>query len=211
MRPIVFERQLAAADADGIAQAQQLLAAGDLILNGDLVVGGVAVLGPQRRLVLDSAGDLSLVNFTIYGTRKDGVQITETIAGPNAAPVTTILDFTTVTRIAASDAIGTDITVGTSEVGSSPPIPVDIYQAPDNLTLKVSLSGTIDVTVQYTNDPIFETDPIDVEWTDDTDLQNLTAGYTTATLISPVTAVRLVTNSGDGTAKFTIIQAGVMG
>lgn len=211
MRPIVITRQLDTDDANGIALAQQTAGAGNLVLAGALASGGVATLDTQRKVGIASAGDLSAITFTVYGTDGQNQVISESLVGPNNNTVSTILDFLTVTRVAVSAAVGTDVTVGTTGVGASFPIPLDLYLNPVNVQIKVSISGTANGTVQYTNDPIFTMPLEDVEWTDDTDLDNLSSGYTTGTLISPCTAVRLVTNSGDGTITMVVTQSGATG
>jgi len=212
MRPIVLTRQLATADPNGIAEAQAVPGAVDLTLNGVLVVDGVAVLDAQRRVALFSAGNIAAVIFTVYGRDYNGVEISDTVTGINNTTVETTLDFLEVTRIAASATTGAETVIaGTTEVGASQPLVLDIYLNPVNASVKVSIEGTLNVTVQYTNDPIFDTAPGDIEWTDDTDLDALTTGYTTGTIISPITALRLLTNSGDGAATITITQSGATG
>lgn len=210
MRPIYIERALVAADADGIATAQQLVGAGDLVLDGALVAGGEAILGSQRRVVLASAGDLSAVNFTIYGEDDAGRVASEVIAGPNNNTVTSILDYAVVTRIAASAAVGDDVTAGTSAVGSSQLIPLDVYQNPFNVSLATTLlAGAANWTVQYTFDDIWN-DEAPYTWYDHDEITGVAAD-TAGSLISVVTAVRLLTNSGTGGVRLGALQSGVMG
>ena len=209
MRPIVQTRQLAAGAAFSVAQDQQLGAAGDLTLDGTLVVDGVAQLGSQRRLILESAGNISATNFTITGTDDSGAIISETLAGPNATTVPTELNFSTVTQIAADAAFATDVEIGTDGVGASQTVPLDQYQTPFNVSLGLVITGTVDVTVQFTFDDVFGDFPGPHSWTDHPDLTNITADAD-ATFISPVSACRLLTNSGDGEAVLRIIQAGTL-
>ncbi len=208
MRPIVQTRQLAAADPNGIAEDQQLAAAGDLTLDGVLVdFAGVAQLGTQRQVEFESAGNLSAINFTVTGTDDSGGIVRETIAGPNAGTVATELNFSTVTQIAADAAVGTDVEVGTNGIGASQTVPLDQYLTPFNVSLGIVITGTVDVTVEYTFDDIFGDAPGPFSWTDHPDLTNVTADED-GTFISPVSACRLLTNSGDGTAVLRILQAG---
>jgi hypothetical protein len=207
MRPIVVTRTLATADADGIAQAQQLVGAGSLTLNGALVVSGVAQLTQQRKVGISSTGNLSSVTFTVYGTNEAGISISESLAGPNNNTVSTTLDFLTVTQVAASGAVATDVTVGTTGVGASAPIPLDLYLDPFNVSLFIDVTGTVDVTAQYTGDNDVLTSVGPFTWFNHTDLTNETSD-SVGTIISPVTAVRLVTNSGTGTAELTVLQTG---
>lgn len=208
MRPITQTRQLAAGAAFSVAQDQQLGAAGDLTLDGTLVVDGVAQLGSQRRVILESAGNISATNFTITGTDDSGAVISETLAGPNATTIPTELSFSTVTQIAADAAFATDVEIGTDGVGASQAVPLDQYISPFNVSLGVGIDGTVDVTVQFTFDDVFGDAPGPFDWTDHPDLTGITADDD-ATFISPVSACRLLTNSGVGTAVLRIIQAGL--
>jgi len=208
MRPIVQTRQLAAADPNGIAEDQQLGAAGDLALDGVLVTAGVAELGAQRQVEFESAGDISTVVFTVTGTDSQGRSISEDVTGINANTVATVLNFATVTQIAADAAFATDVEVGTNGVGASQEVPLDQYISPFNVSLFIGITGTVDVTVQFTGDDIFGDAPGPFSWTDHPDLTNVTADDD-ATFISPVSACRLLTNSGVGEAVLRIQQAGL--
>lgn len=208
MLPTVITRSLAAADADGIAQAQQLGGPGSLTLNGDLVDAGVAQLGAQRKVGIASAGNLSAVTFTVYGTNDTGNAISESLAGPDNDTVSTVLDFLTVNQVAASAAVGSDVEVGTTGVGASRPIPLDLYLDPFNVSLFLDVTGTVNCTVEYTGDDDVLTSVGPFVWFAHADLTGETADAV-GTIISPVTAVRLVTNSGTGSVQMTVLQAGV--
>ena len=209
MRPIVQTRQLAAADPNGIAEDQQLGAAGNLALDGVLVdTDGVAQLGTQRQVAFESAGNIATVVFTITGTDDSGAVISEDITGINASTVLTTLNYATVTQIAADAAFASDVEVGTTGVGASQTVPLDQYVTPFNVSLFIEITGTVDVTVEFTGDDVFGDFPGPHNWTPHPDLTNITADAD-ATFISPVSACRLLTNSGDGTAVLRIIQAGL--
>jgi hypothetical protein len=207
MRPVVITRTLATADADGIAQAQTLVGAGLLTLNGALVVAGVAQLDVQRIVGVASTGDLTGVTFTIYGTDQNGNTISESVVGPNNGTASTALNFLTVNQVAASGAVGTNVTVGTTSVGASVAVPLDIYLDPFNTSLFLDVTGTVNITLQYTGDDNVLTSAGPFVWYDHTDLTGQTTDAV-GTIISPVTAVRLLTNSGTGTAELTVLQAG---
>jgi hypothetical protein len=208
MRSVTQTRTLAAADPNGIAEDQQLGAAGDLTLDGAFVTAGVAELGAQRLVTLESAGDISATNFTVTGTDDSGNGVTETIAGPNATTVSTAVNFSTVTQVAADASFATDVEVGTSGVGASQEIPCDQYVSPFNVSLGLIITGTIDVTSQFTFDDVFADNSGPHTWFDHTDQTNVTADDEAA-IISPVSAIRLLTNSGLGTARFEVLQAGL--
>ena len=219
MRPIVITRQLSAADDNGIALAHVYGAAGNLTLDGALVTSGVAQLGQQRHVALASTGNLSGINFTVYGTDDQGNSIHQTIAGPNNDSVETTLNFSTVTRIAFDAVIGTAVMAGTSAVGESPPIPLD-YLAPNSRsTISLEFDGVADATVQFTNDNVFSDDPLlfgqtvdefystPFVWNDHPSTSLVAAnsndyGFTDVTMF----AVRLKNNSGTGSVTMRIVQ-----
>lgn len=92
---------------------------------------------------------------------------------------------------------------------TSVPIVLDQYLTPFNVSLTVSApSGAIVATVQYTNDDVFAAgyNPALGQWFDHADLTAVVA-LSAGTLISPVSAVRLV-NAGAGTAQLIVRQAG---
>ena len=228
MRPIYMTRSLSvAADADGIA-LDQAIALGDLALAGALVVAGVAQLGAQRKVLFTpgAGDDLTGINFTLYGTDDQGHVLTEVVAGPNAVTAQSVLDYSTVTRIAASVAggAGETVSVGTNGVGASPPIPVEQYTPEFNVMLATVLrSGAANWTVQYTFDNVFDAydssntniflpgavagRPDLIKWWDDASITAVAADAK-GSLVNPVKAVRLVTNSGTGEVELAVIQQG---
>jgi hypothetical protein len=208
MRPITQTRTLAAAAVAAICAAQTTAGAGNLVINGSLASGGVATLASQQVLGVTSAGNLSAVNFTITGTDDQGRVISQTIAGPNANTVQTTLNYRTVTQIAVSAAVGTNVTVDTLQIGASTEVPLDQYITNFNVSIAVEVTGTVNYTVQYTFDDIFGGAPGPFNWINFTTLTAQTANNN-GTLISPVRAVRLLTNSGNGVAKMLVIQSGL--
>lgn len=102
------------------------------------------------------------------------------------------------------------VTVTVVGVGNSAPIPLDQYISPFNVSLQiVDLAGAVDMTVEYTNDDVFAVgyDPNTGNWFPHADLTNQ-LGAAVGTIISPVSAVRLV-NADAGTAQLIVRQAGV--
>jgi hypothetical protein len=193
-----------------VCELQQTTGPADLVLNGALVdADGIAQIGSQRFLDITSAGNLAGVDFTIEGTTDAGDQALETIAGPNATTVTTILNFATVTRISVNGVVGSDVTVGTQATGASGTIPLDQFLTPFQVSLGVEITGTVNATLEYTFDDVFGDHPGPFNWIPHPDLTGITADAD-ATFISPVSACRLLTNSGDGTAVLRVIQAGLL-
>jgi hypothetical protein len=211
MRPITQSKTVAAGVVGAIAASQTTAGAGNLLINGSLAAGGVATLPTQQVLGITSTGNLSAVNFTITGTDSQGRVIVQTIAGPNVGTVQTTLNYLTVTQIAVSGAVATAVTVDTVGVGATQEIPIDRYQNPTNITLTVEVTGTVNYTVQWTTDDIFGGAPGPFVWFPGP--SNLVAASTTqsGTLVSDVIAVRLLINSGTGSAQLRVVQGGVMG
>lgn len=208
MRPVQQIRQLDAADPNGIFLDQGSTTDVPLTLNGAFVTGGVATLDQQRQVELESAANLSAVNYTIVGTDEQNRPITETIVGPNAGVSATALDFLTVESITPD---GTDAALmegGTNALGGSIPIPVDKDVTPTSIGLGIIITGTVDVTVQHTFDDPFEGASTILTWFDHPTLVNVVANGD-GNLAFPPQAVRLFTNSGVGTAELDLVQAGL--
>lgn len=93
---------------------------------------------------------------------------------------------------------------------TSAPIPLDLYISPFNTSLSVTVTGVANYTVQYTFDKVFDGGWVagSGNWVDH---PNLTAQTATkdSNLAYPATAVRILLNSGAGSARFTVIQAGI--
>lgn len=213
MRPIIITKTLAASDASGVCASQTPGGAGNLTINGTFASGGVATLDTQRRVGVTSAGNVSGVTFTIYGTNQEGNPIQETITGPNIATTSTTFDFKTVTRVAISGAAAAAVTVGTTGVGSTQWVTLDQHVSPFATALFLEISGTINVTVEYTGSDVIlisSLTPGNVVWTAHPNLTGKTANAD-SNLAFPASAVRMTVNSGTGTAKFITRQAGIWG
>jgi len=210
MRPVTFSRALAAAAVGAVCAVQTTGGAQNLLINGTLASGGVATLAAQQQLGITSVGDIHLVVFTITGTDDQGRIISETVTGVNTNTVNTVLNYKTVTQIACSAAIASAVTVDTIALGSSSAIPLDVYLQ-NGHTVSVKVSGTVNYTVQVTNDDPFSANPsTPLTWITD---PAIGAGQTTNQLGSTTNvyrAVRLLTNSGTGTATITVSQQGLI-
>lgn len=113
---------------NNIALAQTTGGAANLVLTAGAGVTAVVdaagvtryQLDVPRALALASTADLSAVNLTIKGYDIYGQPMSQLIAGPNNNTVTTLKAFYQVTSISASGAIGTNMTVGTSDIFGLP-------------------------------------------------------------------------------------------
>jgi hypothetical protein len=106
-------------DRDGICLSQTRTGAGNLIINGVMTRGdgrayldfGVDSFG--RCVGLFSTGNLSAVQFSVFGYDFYKSPVVETLTGPNATTVSTKKAFFAVTRVAVTATLGTAVEVGT--------------------------------------------------------------------------------------------------
>ena len=213
MRPIIVSvGPLAAAVANGIAASQALAAAGPLVLNGTYASGGVATLPQVRRVSIASAGNDSALTWTITGTDGAGCTISETLAGGNAVPVQSALDYRTVTSIRASAAVATTVTAGTSGVAASAWVRLDEEASPQ-VAVQCTASGVVNYSVQSTlddpNDPTNPVAPSAVTWVNSSDATAVNASGTIQTNFAYCPRfMRVLLNSGNGSVTTTVIQSG---
>lgn len=105
-------------DRDGICVAQVRTGAGDLTINGAFATAGMATLDAGvksygRCVGIYSGGNLSALTFTVYGYDAQRRPVREAIAGPNNTTTAGVKSFKTITRVAVSATIGTNVEVGT--------------------------------------------------------------------------------------------------
>lgn len=188
-----------AADADGIAVAQQTAGAGALTLNGAGVSGGVATLSPPRRVRLHSAGNIAGVTFTITGTDRGGSAITDTVTGINNSTVATNKVFASVTGITVDGAVGSDVEVGWNGESVTGWIILGNMKGNFSWRLRVFFpaGGTVNYDIEGTSQNILR-DQLAGDNPDD--LQTLesaqTGNYTSENDV-PIAAIRLKVNSSD--------------
>jgi len=101
------------------------------------------------------------------------------------------------------------IVVSKTGTGSSAVVPLDHYQSPFNVGIGVVVNGTVDYTVQHTFDDV-QNAAVTPTWFDHASLATKTVNAD-GNYAFPVRAVKLLVNSGSGTATVTIIQAGMPG
>lgn len=143
---------ISGADTNDLAALQTLLAAGDLTL------ASTTLPNQGQRPSLTSTGNLSGITFTFYGTAIGNSQTTfsSAIAGPNNNTVNAGVGFATVTRIAASAAVGTNVSAGWVAEGETPTWPCDVRMNPFSIGFAVIVpSAGVTYTVQFTEDDVF--------------------------------------------------------
>ena len=204
MRPTLLSLIYPSASTNGIATTQTPAGA------GALTIIAKTFANPTYVTITSGGSSETGKNFTIVGTDSSGNALSVIIAGPGAsATVTTTRAFLTVTSITVSAATTGAVTAGWAQSGSSKPCPMDIYISPFNVGMGVVVSGTVNYTVQHTFDDVFDTTVVPT-WFSHPVLAALSANQD-GNYAFPVKAIRLVVNSGSGTATLTLVQSGIAG
>ena len=162
MQPYRLDIDPAYVDPDGIAENQTLGGAGDLTLDGvlsDLGTAGQFDIGDSYssgiggvQISIDSAGDVSTVNFTVTGKDQDGNDTTEVITGVTTTAVESTTYWSQITNIAADAAVGSNVFVGPVDEIITRTLPLN-WRATEAATVAVSgLSGTCQFDVDETFD-----------------------------------------------------------
>lgn len=203
-----------AANADAVCETQTPNA-GPLDLDGAAVTGGVAILDQPRRILITTTADESGATFVVTGTLWNGQPFSESISGiSSGTAVATNQSFATVTSVTISqNAVGA-LTVGTNDVADSPWLRLDDY-APSPTAVTVVVDGTVNYDVEISqDDPDSFISPVpigEMVWLDalDANLVNESANKTGGITFTPCW-VRLTLNSGDGSARMTVVQSGTI-
>ena len=193
-------------------QNQTLGGAGSFTLNGAGVTSGQWVTPDlfAKQIGFASTGNISGVNFTIsgYEDRNKTILISETIAGPNNNTVETTNYFYSIQSISASGAVGTNTKAGPVDEAISQIIPIkrsysDKSERQVGLTFIVT--GTINYTVQQTNDDVQSLTDRTFNWldTDDTNVVSATASKNSNYIAIPQ-AMRVKINSYSSGAELLI-------
>lgn len=207
-QPITASVKLGTATDSNISLSQSPGAAGNLTITGALASGGVATLVTYGAalVIITSGGDDHLKTFTIYGTDESGLPQSESLAGANVGVATSTLYYKTVTRIAINAASAGTVKAGTSGVGVTRWVNLNVYAQPCNTVVACDITGTVNYDIQYTYNDLSS---VTKTWTD-SGLVGVTADGE-ATYSFPITGVRALLNSGSGTVAMTVIEAGIVG
>lgn len=201
VRPIFESFTPAAADADYFANN---VTGTNLTLAQTSTPDGLA---HQITILNNTANDHSGKTITITGTYNGNTQ-TETITGPGpSATVTTTLYYTTLTSVVFSTTIAPDTVDAGYNATFAGRIITSDWEG-NETTVGVTVTGTINYSVEYTLDNIQEGASIPYTW--HTDAGPVVASTTNGavTFWSMPMAWRLVANSYSpgATAQLTIIQ-----
>jgi hypothetical protein len=160
---------------NGIAENQTTPGAADLVLNGSLadLGGGVFDIYDALyssgiggvRIAIDSAGDISSVVFTVYGTNQDGIDTTETITGVTTTAVNSTTFWQTITRIAAGAAVGSNVFVGPINQIVSKTLPLNWRNDYPATFVVGGLTGTCQYDIEESSSSLgAATDPSTLVW-----------------------------------------------
>lgn len=218
MRTFEVSTSAITADQDGIAQSQTPGGAGNLTLNGAAVVAadgsasyfiGKARLNPPRRVTITAAADDSGKQFIITGTDRNGSPLVETVTGPNATTVTSNYVFSSVTSVRISAAAAGAIEVGFGAECISPWIFLS-QSARGHVasSYQLDVTGTVNCDIERTYRNIlrerlpgdYDPSASDVATAQTADAQGN---------LDNLVAVRLVQNSGTGSATLRVVQSSV--
>ena len=203
MRPVFRTMDLDNVDPNGVFQDQTTGGAGAITLNGAGVVDGewVSPDGMAKRIGLESAGNISGVNFTIIGFQDEQrhIALSETLAGPNAGTVETTEYFYVITSITVDGAVGTNTEGGNVDEAVDAIIPLNWRGNVVGMTIVPT--GTIDYTVEKCQNDI-QNDPNPFTWSDHDDaaLVNATTLQSGNYIAIPM-ATRIKVNSYSSGAK----------
>ena len=169
--------------------------------------GGSVTLTTAHRLDIESTGNISGVDFTITGTDENDDTLSEVITGPNNATVTTTNYFKTITQVAVDGAVGTNTSVGTTDEATSNHIPFNWRSREFQIGLFVTVTGTINYTIQHTPDNLLAGQS--PTWFDHDILASQTASDD-SNYVLPVLGTRIILNSytAAATLVWDIISGG---
>lgn len=191
-------------DPNGIAENQTTVGAAELTLDGalcdlgtagqfDIADAGYSTGVGGVKLLLDSAGDISGVVFTVTGLDQDGNSVSETVTGVTTTAVSTVNYYSQVTSIASDSAVASNVFVGTvtGELATKT-IPVNRHSQTQCAVAVSGVTGTCQFDLQETFDNMGTTNGSDAGWFNVS--SNQTADVA-ATASNGATAVRLVFDS----------------
>jgi hypothetical protein len=191
----------------GIAALQTTAGAGNLVLTATAIAG----LDMARVVALTSTGAIGGVNFTITGTDADGNAISEVMAGPSNSTVYSTKAYLTVATIAVSGAVGTNTKAGWDGSNTLSAIAKTIglnAHAVIAAQVKIVVTGTVNFSIEDTNDDIYRLGTGAATWTSVSALASKTS--TTLSQIDVLSSglrLKINTYSNSATLKIIISQA----
>ena len=212
MRRIEVKMDLADVDPNGVFEDQTLVGSGYFTLNGAGVTNGEWVTpdGFAKKIGFESTGNLSGVTFIVsgYEDKNKTILISEGVTGPNNSTVETTNYFYSIQSIVASGAVATSVEAGPVDEAISQIIPIKrtFSDRNERITgLTFIKTGTINYTVQQTNDNVQSKDDRTFNWlnSDDSNVVNATTSKNSNYVTMPM-AMRVKINSYSSGAELLI-------
>jgi hypothetical protein len=212
MRRIEVKMDLADVDPNGVFEDQTLGGSGYFTLNGAGVTNGEWVTsdGFAKKIGFESTGNLSGVTFIVsgYEDKNKTILISEGVTGPNNSTVETTNYFYSIQSIVASGAVATNVEAGPVDEAISQIIPIKrtFSDRNERITgLTFIKTGTINYTVQQTNDNVQSKDNRTFNWlnSDDSNVVNATTSKNSNYVTMPM-AMRVKINSYSSGAELLI-------
>lgn len=212
MRRIEINMDLADVDPNGVFEDQTLGGSGYFTLNGAGVTNGEWVTpdGFAKKIGFESTGNLSGVTFIVsgYEDKNKTILISEGVTGPNNSTVETTNYFYSIQSIVASGAVATNVEAGPVDEAISQIIPIKrtFSDRNERITgLTFIKTGTINYTVQQTNDNVQSKDDRTFNWlnSDDSNVVNATTSKNSNYITMPM-AMRVKINSYSSGAELLI-------
>ena len=212
MRRIEIKMDLADVDPNGVFEDQTLVGSGYFTLNGAGVTNGEWVTpdGFAKKIGFESTGNLSGVTFIVsgYEDKNKTILISEGVTGPNNSTVETTNYFYSIQSIVASGAVATNVEAGPVDEAISQIIPIKrtFSDRNERITgLTFIKTGTINYTVQQTNDNVQSKDDRTFNWlnSDDSNVVNATTSKNSNYTTMPM-AMRVKINSYSSGAELLI-------
>lgn len=202
MRPISFTYTPLQADTDGMANDVTAAAGTAFTLITDEMSDGLA-----HSIIITPSGSVT-GNYTISGTNADGESISETLATDTTNAVTSANYYVSDIVILAPSGLGAEtVDIGWTGVSVSPAFLLNWRQTNFQVSLGLSLSGTINVTVQHTFDNVRDVATSDWTWWPHTSLVTKTSSAD-GNYAFPVTATRILVNSTSGGSVTFFVDQG---
>ena len=159
---------------------------------------------------IDSSADLSLITFTVTGIDMYGDRVVEDIVGPNATTVDSVNYYLSIESVSVSATLGLNTAdFGWANGAYTKPIVLSYVNQTFSVGMGITVSGTIDYTVQHTFTDLFDkTLPYPPNWFNHSFLITQTTSAD-GNYAFNVLAVRMLLNSF--TAGATVIWELVQG
>lgn len=198
-RPKILTLTLQTPSITNVMADQTLTGAGNLDLDGTLTSSGTLSLPTAQKIDFESAGNVSAATLTITGTTELDNAATETLAAPSSDTVTSSKFWKTISTVASSGAIGTNMSAGISDEARSPTVQLNRYNKLGT-SIGVDISGTINYSAFETMTPPQSGNT--ASWISISALASKSADLK-GTILSPVEGFKVEVNSYSSGATLT--------